>query len=214
MPSTLAELYPAYGIQSQPIGLGGLGTQYAGLGGLGSASTFAGLPMNSLAMLAAQRGGGLPAPTGYGSLSSLTAPPPSTTTTAPVGSSDLDRAMQSISSIESGGRYDRLGPVTGSGDRAYGRYQVMGANIGPWTLRYLGRSMTPQEFIADPAAQDAIFRGQFGSYLTRYGNPSDAASMWFTGRPYSQGYGRSDAIPGVHPGLTGAQYVSRFLAGL
>lgn len=201
MPSTLADMFPAYQIQSQP---------QLGLGSLGTSGTFAGLPMGALAALIAQRGGSMQAPPGYGSLASLT-PPPSTT--SPVGASDLDRSMASIARLESGGRYNTLGPITSSGDRAYGRYQVMGANVGPWTLRYLGRSMTPQEFLADPAAQDAVFRGQFGNYLTRYGNPSDAASMWFTGRPYSTGYGRSDTIPGVHAGLTGAQYVSRFLAG-
>lgn len=200
MPSTLSDLFPAYQVQAQP---------QLGLGSIGAGSAFAGIPMGALASLIAQRGGGQPTATGYGSLASTVTPPPSTT----VGGSDLDRAMSSIARLESGGRYNALGPVTSSGDRAYGRYQVMGTNVGPWTLRYLGRSMTPQEFLADPAAQDAVFRGQFGSYLTRYGNPSDAASMWFTGRPYSTGYGRSDAIPGVHPGLTGAQYVSRFLAG-
>lgn len=206
MVATLTELFPAYQIQSQLQSFGGLGGGLGGLNGLG-VGTFAGLPMGALAALIAQRGGGMPPPT-----AASVAPAPSPTT-GPVGGSDLDRAMASIARLESGGRYDALGPVTGSGDRAYGRYQVMGANIGPWTLRHLGRSMTPQEFLADPNAQDAVFRGQFGSYLTRYGNPSDAASMWFTGRPYSVGYARTDAIPGVHSGLTGAQYVSRFLAG-
>lgn len=196
MPS-LAEMFPAYQIQGQPIGIGG-----------------AGLPMGALAALIAQRSGqgqGLTAPPDASSLASV-APPP-TVTPPPGGGSDLERALASISRIESGGRYGLLGPITGSGDRAYGRYQVMGANVGPWTLRYLGRAMTPQEFLADPAAQDAVFRGQFGSYLSRYGNPADAASMWFTGRPYSTGYTRSDTIPGVHQGLTGAQYVARFLSG-
>jgi hypothetical protein len=137
---------------------------------------------------------------------------PSASGAAPA--TDIDRAMSSISRIESGGRYDLQGPVTRSGDRAYGRYQVMGANVGPWTERHYGRRLSPQEFLADQAAQDAVFRGEFGSYLSRYGNPQDAASMWFTGRPYAQGRTRSDAIPGVHPGLTGEQYVNRFIAGL
>lgn len=193
---TLAEMFPAYRI--------GSGQQPAMPGGF--AQSFAGLPMGVLAALLAQRGG-QPAPGGP-SLASI-APPGAQ---AP-GGSDLERAMASIARIESSGRYDLLGPVTRTGDRAYGRYQVMGANIGPWTRQHVGRAMTPQEFLADQAAQDAVFRGQFGSYLARYGNPSDAASMWFTGRPYSTGHARSDTIPGVHRGLTGAQYVSRFLAG-
>lgn len=194
MPS-LAEMFPAYQVRGPSIGL--------------QPGTFAGLPVNALAAILAQRGVGTPNP-GAPSLASLTAPGGQ----GQQGGSDLERAMASIARIESGGRYDRLGPVTRTGDRAYGRYQVMGANIGPWTRQHLGRAMTPQEFLADQAAQDAVFRGQFGSYLARYGNPADAASMWFTGRPYSIGHTRSDTIPGVHSGLTGAQYVSRFLAGL
>jgi hypothetical protein len=201
-------MYPAYGIRSPTIGGQ---PPVGGLGGLGQSGTFAGLPMGALTALIAQRGGrGLTVPPDASSLASV-APP---VAPSPGGGSDLERAMASISRIESGGRYGELGPVTSSGDRAYGRYQVMGANIGPWTLRHLGRAMTPQEFLADQAAQDAVFRGQFGSYLTRYGNPADAASMWFTGRPYATGHTRSDAIPGVHRGLTGAQYVARFLSGL
>lgn len=207
---TLAEMFPAYGIRATPTI--GAGSSPQGMGSLGSlgGNTFAGLPMGALAALVAQRGGGgLPAPNASPTPTSLATQP----VASPTGGSDLDRAMASIARIESGGRYDLLGPVTRTGDRAYGRYQVMGANVGPWTRQHLGRALTPQEFLADQAAQDAVFRGQFGSYLTRYGNPSDAASMWFTGRPYSVGQTRSDTIPGVHRGLTGAQYVSRFLAG-
>lgn len=44
-----------------------------------------------------------------------------------------------ISNIESGGKYDALGPVTQAGDRAYGRYQVMGQNIPAWTKEVLGQ---------------------------------------------------------------------------
>src|SRR3982750_859798 len=42
---------------------------------------------------------------------------------AAVPSGDTDQYGRAISSIESGGRYDRLGPVTKTGDRAYGKYQ-------------------------------------------------------------------------------------------
>src|SRR3974377_2340371 len=59
-----------------------------------------------------------------------------------------------ISRIESGGRYDKLGPTTETGDRAYGKCQIMGKNIPEWTRDALGRSMTPAEFLASPQAQD------------------------------------------------------------
>ena len=128
------------------------------------------------------------------------------------GGSDIDRAAHAITSIESGGRYDAMGPVTPRGDRAYGRYQIMGANIPEWSQAALGRRLTPEEFLSDQAAQDAIFRHRFGTYLTRYG-PQDAASMWFTGQPYSVGRTRTDRSPNHPNGLTGEQYVSRFLSG-
>ena len=63
-----------------------------------------------------------------------------------------------ISGIESGGNYSALGPKTKSGDQAYGKYQVMGANIPQWSQEALGKPLTPDQFLADPAAQDAIFQ--------------------------------------------------------
>jgi|SRR6185312_1522226 len=110
-----------------------------------------------------------------------------------------------IGSIESGGNYSALGPSTKGGDRAYGKYQVMGDNVGPWTKDILGFSMTPAEFLKSPQAQDAVFQAKFGSYVDKYGNPQDAASAWFTGRPLAQGATSSDVT-----GTTGAKYVDLF----
>lgn len=88
-------------------------------------------------------------------------------------------AIASIESDGSGG-YSALGPKVKGGDRAYGRYQVMGANIPQWTKAALGKSMTPQEFLNNPAAQDAVFDHRFGLYVTKYG-PEKAARAWFGG---------------------------------
>ncbi len=117
-------------------------------------------------------------------------------------------ARDAIAAIESkgSGDYSAIGPVTGSGDRAYGRYQIMGNNIGPWTQQALGRALTPQEFLASPEAQNKTFDTIFGGYLQKYG-PRDAASMWFTGRPLSEGANRSDVN-----GMTGNRYVDRFMS--
>jgi hypothetical protein len=114
---------------------------------------------------------------------------------------------EAIASIESrgSGDYAALGPVTRKGDRAYGRYQVMGANIPAWTEEVLGRRMTPQEFVASPEAQDAVFDAKFGGYVEQYGSPEEAASVWFTGRPLAQGANRRDQL-----GTSGAQYVRKF----
>lgn len=123
------------------------------------------------------------------------------------GGGDLSSAADAIAKIESGGRYNATGPVTKNGDRAYGKYQVMGNNIPQWTKEALGQEMTPEQFVASPQAQDAVFKHRFGGYLDKTGSPSDAASMWFTGRPLADGASRKDVL-----GTSGSQYVSRFLS--
>lgn len=112
-----------------------------------------------------------------------------------------------IASIESAGSgdYSALGPVTAKGNRAYGRYQVMDFNIGPWTEKHLGRRLTPEEFLASKEAQDAVFAGEFGGNVEKYGNPQDAASVWFTGKPVATGGNRKDIL-----GTTGNVYVDKF----
>lgn len=116
---------------------------------------------------------------------------------------------QAIKDIESsGGDYNALGPVTDGGDRAYGAYQVMGNNVPDWTEKHYGTRLTPDQFLDNKDAQDAVFNGEFGSYVKKYGNPQDAASMWFSGKPMAQAGDASDG------GLTVPQYVQKFNAGL
>lgn len=114
---------------------------------------------------------------------------------------DIGLVMEAIAELESGGNYDAEGPVIPSGryagDHAYGKYQVMGFNIPSWTEQALGRSMTPQEFLKDKDAQDAVARHFMGATLEQYGTLEDVASVWFTGQPASQGAGRSDLVTGM-----------------
>jgi hypothetical protein len=126
---------------------------------------------------------------------------------APAPSGGGSPYADAIAKIESGGRYDAIGPATRSGDRAYGKYQVMGSNVGPWTKEILGREMGPAEFAASPEAQEAVFKAKFGSYVAKTGSPQDAASMWFTGKPLAQGANRRDVT-----GTSGADYVAKFTA--
>lgn len=111
-----------------------------------------------------------------------------------------------IQAIESGGNYSAIGPTTKSGDKAYGAYQVMGKNVGPWTEKHFGKRLTPQEFLANKEAQDAVFDGEFGSYVSRFGNSQDAASMWFSGRPLDKAGNASDGYTTV------PDYVKKFTA--
>jgi hypothetical protein len=113
-------------------------------------------------------------------------------------------AIASIESQGSGG-YSAVGPTTQKGNRAYGKYQVMDFNIPTWTEKHLGKRLTPDQFLNSPEAQETVFKGEFGSYVSKYGSPQDAASVWFTGRPQSEGSNRSDVL-----GTTGSGYVNKF----
>ena len=119
----------------------------------------------------------------------------------------LTRSGNAISGIESGGNYGAQGPVT-NGDRAYGKYQVMGANIPTWTQEALGKPMTPQEFLASPEAQDAVFKHKFGQYTQKYG-PEGAARAWFAGEGGMNYPGAKDVL-----GTSVDDYARKFNAGM
>lgn len=137
-----------------------------------------------------------------------------TTFAAPVGAvtrsalpavGNIGMYAKAIQAIESSGNYGALGPVTRNGDRAYGAYQVMGNNIGPWSEAALGRRLSASEFLGDRSAQDAIFNHRFGGYAQKFG-ASGAAQAWFGG-PGSVGKGGmgADIL-----GTTGNSYVAKF----
>ncbi len=168
------------------------------------------------APLLAAFGGGMPmgaAPAGPATTGPIAPPDPNNPAVigdaamAALGkpSNNVSPYADAIASVESSGSgdYSAIGPETGKG-RAYGRYQVMDFNIGPWTKKYLGREMSPEEFLANPAAQDAVFNGEFGGYIQQYGNPQDAASMWFSGRPMAAAGNASDGY------MTVPEYVDKF----
>jgi hypothetical protein len=111
-----------------------------------------------------------------------------------------------ISSIESGGRYGIVGPTHPKLGRALGKYQVMEANVGPWTEKYLGRRLTADEFLSSPEAQDAVFKGQFGEYAAKHG-PEGAARAWFAGEGGMNDMGRRDSL-----GTSVADYARKFNA--
>lgn len=86
-----------------------------------------------------------------------------------------------IATQESGHNYKAVGPMTDYG-HAYGKYQVLEPNVGPWTLQYYGKRLTPQQFLNNPQAQEAVARGKLKSYYNKYG-ARGAAAMWYSGQP-------------------------------
>lgn len=129
---------------------------------------------------------------------------------APAEDPRIERARKAISQIEaSGPNYGTLGPEVqmpdGSTSRAHGAYGVMDFNIPGWTKEALGRSLTPQEFLKDSSAQDAVFKHRFSKYLAESGNPQDAASLWFSGKPQAEAGNAKDQL-----GTTVPAYVQKF----
>lgn len=109
---------------------------------------------------------------------------------------DMGKYRDAIAAIESrgSGDYNAVNKTSG----AVGRYQVMPQYVPQWTKEALGKPMTTDQFKASPSAQDAVFDKRFGGYLSKTGNPNDAASMWRTGQPLASG------------GTAGAGYAKRF----
>ena len=123
------------------------------------------------------------------------------------GPLDLNRARPATASIESGGDYNKLGPVIPkSGDRAYGKYGVMGANVAPWTREILGKELTPAQFLFDRDAQDKVYGGKMQQYARQFG-PENAAKAWFAGPTGYKDDSRKDML-----GTTVGAYGQKFNA--
>lgn len=84
----------------------------------------------------------------------------------------IDAFMAAISGLESGGSYTAENP---SG--AYGKFQIMPANWGPWAERAgIGRN-APRT----PRNQEIVARHVMIEYYQRFGNWRDVAIAWFAG---------------------------------
>lgn len=83
-----------------------------------------------------------------------------------------------IKQQESGGDYN----VVNSSSGALGAYQVMPSNVSEWTRKALGKSLSPQQYLSDPTAQDRVADTILGGYYDQYG-ARGAAAMWYSGQP-------------------------------
>jgi len=99
---------------------------------------------------------------------------------------DVGAFRRAIIGKESGGNYNAVNPDSG----ALGIGQVMPGNVGPWTQRYLGKRLSPEQFLQDPQAQDAVVDGRFGDMLNDQiaaGYRGEeairrAAAIWYSGQ--------------------------------
>lgn len=88
----------------------------------------------------------------------------------------LEQFINAIAGQESGGNPYAVNSRSG----ALGRYQIMPFNVGPWSQRYLGYTVTPQQFLSNPALQDQLARAVLTSYFNQYG-ARGAAAAWYAG---------------------------------
>jgi len=119
-----------------------------------------------------------------------------------------------IAGIESGGAkdpYSLLGSITRTGDRAYGKYQIMGANIPKWTKEALGVSMTPKQFLANKQAQEDTFDHRMDAYAKKYGEEG-AARAWYAGPGGMNKLGRRDMHGRLNVAGYRDDYMNRFAA--
>lgn len=107
---------------------------------------------------------------------------------------DIKKFASSIGRFESGGRYNAVGPDTGNGNRALGKYQVMASNVPGWTREALGKSLTPEQFLNSPQAQDIVAHYKMSQHYQKYGNLEDMASAWFSGKPLARAGNARDVI--------------------
>jgi hypothetical protein len=106
---------------------------------------------------------------------------------APTASSNAGVKLRgAIIGKESGGNYGAVNPDSG----AIGIGQIMPANIPSWTAKFYGRQLTPAQFKANRAAQDAVVNGQLQEYYDQQikaGYSQNiavrrAASIWYSGQ--------------------------------
>lgn len=136
------------------------------------------------------------------------APPEGAINLASTGGSDiLDKAAAVTAKQESGGKYDNVTTTIGRDGKpqhALGKYGIMNVNVGPWTKEALGKEMSPQEFLNDPAAQDAVYKAKMGSYLDKYG-PEGAGRAWIGGEGGVSHPDRADPL-GTKVGKYGSDF--------
>lgn len=93
---------------------------------------------------------------------------------------DLRTFMAAIRRLESGsfsGNYGALGPVTSTGDRARGAYQIMASNWDWWAKE----AGVPGADWRDEKAQDWVAEFKFTQYFNRYRSWDLVAIAWFGG---------------------------------
>jgi hypothetical protein len=170
----------------------------------------------NIAALITPGGPGVPQPNP--TVSEGNVPPTMTATSAPQAGGlppDDDgmwpARMSGIGGIETGGEkdpYRTIGKADTKYGKALGRYGVMTANVPAWTKAALGVALTPEQYLANDKAQDAVFKHRFGGYVARFGEEG-AARAWFGGAGNVNKPHLTDAYERLSIGDYGKDYLKR-----
>jgi hypothetical protein len=90
----------------------------------------------------------------------------------------IDRFMDAIGQVESGGRYNAHNRSSG----AYGKYQIIPASWRGWARLYLGDSNAPRT----PENQEIVARGKMTALYRWLGDWRRVAHWWLTGSSRSE----------------------------
>jgi hypothetical protein len=92
----------------------------------------------------------------------------------------IDRFLYALAQVESGGKYAARNATSG----AYGKYQIMPANWGPWAKAYIGDARAPKS----PRNQEIVARGKVHDLYHWLGSWRRTAYWWLTGSTKRTGW--------------------------
>jgi len=92
----------------------------------------------------------------------------------------IDRFLYALSQVESGGNYKARNSTSG----AYGKYQIMPFNWGPWARKYIGDAKARQT----PRNQEIVARGKVNDLHHWLGSWRRVAYWWLTGKTKTTGW--------------------------
>jgi len=123
-----------------------------------------------------------------------------------LGKVSPDVLLQSIGAVESNKNYAQIHPtvthkVNGVSvtEHGLGAYGIMQSNLQPWLKEAGMPSMTDDEFLHNPKAQDDLAKFKLSQYQDKYGSANEAASHW-------RGLADKDIVLGE----TKEQYLKKF----
>ena len=92
----------------------------------------------------------------------------------------ISRFLYALGQVESGGNYTARNPTSG----AYGKYQIMPFNWGPWARKYIGSSTAKQS----PRNQEIVARGKVHDLRHWLKTWRRVAYWWLTGSTKTSGW--------------------------